>query len=108
MSREDKSNPAMTISFTPLALAPGVLNTTIPFSAHFSSGILLTPAPALAIASKLSDSSKSWTLALLTNTASASPKASTCVYLSSNIFNPISAIGFRQFILNIFSLPNSL
>ena len=42
--------PARTSSFTPFAFAPGVLNTTIPFSAHFSRGILLTPAPALATA----------------------------------------------------------
>ena len=40
MSRAARSIPAITISLTPLALAPGVLNTTIPFSAHLSSGIL--------------------------------------------------------------------
>ena len=50
ISREARIIAATTSSFTPLALAPGVLNTTIPFSAHSSSGILLTPAPALATA----------------------------------------------------------
>ncbi|MBQ7266938.1 MAG: hypothetical protein IJR11_01075, partial [Synergistaceae bacterium] len=44
------SNPARTSSLTLLAFAPGVLKTTIPCSEHFSIGILLTPAPALAIA----------------------------------------------------------
>ena len=39
-----------TNSLTAFALAPGVLNTQIPFSVHASIGILLTPAPALAIA----------------------------------------------------------
>ena len=35
--------PHKASSTTPLAFAPGVLNTTMPFSAHFSNGILLTP-----------------------------------------------------------------
>jgi len=48
--RDDISKDAITISFTPLALAPGVLNTTMPRSEHLSSGMLLTPAPARAIA----------------------------------------------------------
>ncbi len=39
--------PATTSSLTALALAPGVLNTTIPRSVHAATGILLTPAPAL-------------------------------------------------------------
>ena len=38
-------------SLTALALAPGVLKTAIPFLLHSFTGILLTPAPALAIAS---------------------------------------------------------
>ena len=37
-------------SLTAFELAPGVLNTQIPSSAQRSTGILLTPAPALAIA----------------------------------------------------------
>ncbi len=40
---------AMTSSLTPLALAPGVLNTTMPRSLHLSMGMLFTPAPARAI-----------------------------------------------------------
>lgn len=41
---------AMTSSFTALALAPGVLKTTIPLSEQRSMGILLVPAPARAMA----------------------------------------------------------
>ena len=47
---EASSSPPSTSSFTALALAPGVLNTTMPASLHLSTGILLTPAPARAIA----------------------------------------------------------
>ena len=71
-SRAANSMPAITSSFTPLALAPGVLNTTIPFSAHLSRGMLLTPAPALATASRFSGSSSSCMEALRTRTPSAS------------------------------------
>ena len=50
--------PAMSIpttsSATALALAPGVLNTTMPCSLQRSNGMLFTPAPARAIASRLS------------------------------------------------------
>ena len=63
--------PAKTSSFTALALAPGVLKTTIPCWLHFSIGILLTPAPALAIASSCSGSSMSCIAAERTRTASA-------------------------------------
>lgn len=52
MLREDIIRLAIMSSFTALAFAPGVLNTTIPFSVHRSTGILFTPAPALAIAFK--------------------------------------------------------
>ena len=44
----------MTSSATALALAPGVLNTTMPCSLQRSSGMLFTPAPARAMASRLS------------------------------------------------------
>ena len=40
----------MTSSLTALALAPGVLKTTTPSLAHSSRGMLLTPAPARAMA----------------------------------------------------------
>ena len=43
-----------TSSATALALAPGVLKTTMPCSLHRSRGMLLTPAPARAVASRLS------------------------------------------------------
>ena len=48
----DTSAP-MTSSATALALAPGVLNTTMPCSVHWSMGMLLVPAPARAMASRL-------------------------------------------------------
>ena len=71
ISLDASSIPAITSSFTPFALAPGVLNTTIPCSAHFSSGILFTPAPALAIAFRSVANSISCIAALLTRIASA-------------------------------------
>ena len=40
----------MTISLTALALAPGELNTTTPWRAYSSTGMLLTPAPQRAMA----------------------------------------------------------
>jgi len=76
ISLDARSIPHNTNSLTPFALAPGVLNTTTPFSAHLSKGILLTPAPALATAKRLSDNSISCIAALLTNTAFASSKLS--------------------------------
>mgnify|MGYP000358962695 CR=1 FL=1 len=65
-----KSIDEITSSFTAFALAPGVLNTTTPLSLIFSSGILLTPAPALPTAFKLSPISISCIFALLTKIAS--------------------------------------
>ena len=76
ISRHASNIPAITSSFTPFAFAPGELNTTIPCSAHFTSGMLLTPAPARAIASIFSGSSRSCIAALLTRTASASASSS--------------------------------
>ena len=89
---------ATTSSLTPFAFAPGVLNTTIPFSAHLSSGMLLTPAPARATARRLSDSSRSCMDALLTRTASASAKLSVTSYVSGKSSIPHLAIGFKQLI----------
>jgi len=63
--------PAMINSFTAFAFAPGVLNTTTPFFARFSKGMLLKPAPARATARTDSGSSKSCMTALLTKMASA-------------------------------------
>ena len=76
ISRLARSMPAITSSFTPFAFAPGVLNTTIPCSAHLSSGILLTPAPARATASSDLGSSISCIAALRTNATSAALKSS--------------------------------
>ena len=51
----------MTNSLTAFELAPGVLKTTIPFFVASSTGILLNPAPALAIDFKF------WLKSLLIN-----------------------------------------
>ena len=51
----DASNkPQTTSSFTAFALAPGLLNTTIPLSVASDTGMLSTPAPALPIHFRLS------------------------------------------------------
>ena len=77
ISRAARNIPASTASLTPLALAPGVLKTTMPCSAHLSSGILFTPAPALATARRPSGRSISCMAALLTIATCASAKLST-------------------------------
>ena len=97
ISRDASKSPATTSSFTPLAFAPGVLNATIPFFAYSSNGILLTPAPALATARRLSGTSSSCMDALLTKTASAASKSSMTLKSSVNKSSPLSAIGFKHF-----------
>ena len=72
MSRLASSMPAITSSFTPLAFAPGVLKTTMPFLAYSAWGMLFTPAPARATASSRSPGTSSSIFAERTNTASAS------------------------------------
>ena len=96
ISREAMSIPAITSSFTPLALAPGVLNTTMPFCAQESSGMLLTPAPARPTASRFSGSSISCMEALRTRTASASAALSVISYPAGNSSVPHFAMGFKQ------------
>ena len=54
MSREPMSMAQNTSSFTALALAPGVENTTTPSLEQRSMGMLLTPAPARETARRLS------------------------------------------------------
>ena len=71
-SRLPSSRPQRVSSMTLRALAPGVLNTTMPCSAQRSRGILFTPAPALATASSLLEKVKSCMAALRTSRASAS------------------------------------
>ena len=66
--RLDKNKAHKTSSFTAFAFAPGVLK--IPFSEHFSTGMLLTPAPALAIALTFFVNSYSCKDALLSKIAS--------------------------------------
>ena len=63
ISREPISMAQITSSFTALALAPGVENTGIPAAAQRSRGMLLTPTPARAMASRLGVNSKSSSLA---------------------------------------------
>ncbi len=70
ISLEERNRLASTSSFTAFAFAPGVLNTMIPWSLHLSIGILLVPAPALAMALRFVSSSISCILKLLTTTAS--------------------------------------
>ena len=53
-SREASSRAHTVSSFTALALAPGVLNTTIPASEQRAMGMLLVPAPARAMARRFS------------------------------------------------------
>ena len=53
MPREESNIPQITSSFTAFAFAPGVLKTTIPFSVASLIGMLLVPAPALAIHKRL-------------------------------------------------------
>ena len=96
------SRPSITSSFTAFALAPGVLNTTIPFSLHLSTGILFTPAPALAIASKSSPSSISCIEAERTSIACGLSISSPTVYLLlSRRSVPQAAILFNVFTLYI-------
>ena len=96
ISLEARSIPAMTISFTPLAFAPGVLKTTTPFLARSSRGILFTPAPALATATVLSESSRLCISALLTRIASACARSSVFSYFPGNFPSPTGEMGFKQ------------
>ena len=68
--------PATTSSLTELALAPGVLKTTMPASEQRSSGMLLTPAPARATARRLAGKSMSCILAERTMMPAASSRLS--------------------------------
>ena len=70
MSREASSIAAATNSLTALALAPGVLNTGMPRSLQAARGMLLTPAPARAMAVTESSISASCSLWLRNRSAS--------------------------------------
>ena len=67
--REASSRPATTSSLTALALAPGELKTTTPFSAILSRGMLFTPAPARPMHSSSSSTDISCKFALRTSSA---------------------------------------
>ena len=96
-----RSMPAITSSFTALALAPGVLKTTMPFSAHASTGILFTPTPARAIASSSSENSIDFMSWLRTTIPHASSIFSTSSYLSVSFPRPTGEILFKVAILYI-------
>ena len=95
-SRDANNIPQRTSSFTALELAPGVLKTTTPFFASSSRGILLTPAPALTTAKRLSENSMECISALLTKIPCASLISSVFVYPSPKWLRPTWAMGFKQ------------
>ena len=98
MPRDASSSAQTASSLTALALAPGVLNTTTPASAHFSTGILLTPAPARAMASSSGLRGISCSLAERTIMASGAATSSPTVYLPSKTAVPTLAILFISLI----------
>ena len=102
-----RKRPQSTSSLTALALAPGVLKTTIPFSAQRSRGMLFTPAPALAMARRLSENSISCISWLLTSIPSASSILSVSMYSSLKRERPAGDILFNVDILYIFFPPIS-
>ena len=65
-----KTSAAITNSFTAFAFAPGVLKTGMPRSVQTATGILFTPAPALAIARTVSGNLSAPMVALRTKIAS--------------------------------------
>ena len=81
--REASSSAASTSSFTALAFAPGELNTTTPFSAISSSGMLFTPAPARATQSSFPPTSMPCMSALRTSMASGSSTSALTLYSPS-------------------------
>ena len=96
-------------SFTALALAPGVLKTTMPASEQRSMGMLLVPAPARAMASRLSGSSASSISAERTRMPAGSAQSSETAYLALSSFSrPMGEILFRVLMLYMsqFSLSN--
>ena len=98
--REVRNRAQRTSSLTALALAPGVLKTTMPSSAQRSTGTLLVPAPALAMARVFGANSVSCILALRTRMASGSAMPVPTVYLAgSSWLSPASEMLLRVRIL---------
>ena len=92
----------MTSSATALALAPGVLKTTMPCSLHRSRGMLLTPAPARAMASRPSLKVVFSRSALRTRMPSgASASTDTSKRFLFSFVRPTGLMAFRVFIVNI-------
>ena len=102
---DERKRPVSTSSLTALALAPGVLKTTIPASLHLSIGILLTPAPARAIVSVFASNSISCIDAERTRIASGFAISVAQVYWLLNRQRPVSEILLSVRILYIFSSP---
>ena len=94
----------ITSSATALALAPGVLNTTMPCSLQRSSGMLLTPAPARAMASRLSLNVVFSRSALRTRMPSgASASTDTSKRLLGSFARPTGLMALRVLMVNILS-----
>ena len=96
MSRLPSISAHTTSSFTAFAFAPGVLNTTMPSSAQRSSGMLFTPAPARAMAHKVSENCMSCMAALRTRMPDAWLASSVSSYASVSKSVPNFEMLFKQ------------
>ena len=104
ISREASASAHTVNSFTPFAFAPGVLKTTMPSSAHFSTGMLFTPAPARAMASTHGGNSVSCMAAertIIASALSSGRSAPTSYSARSKMSVPTAAILFISFIFFI-------
>ena len=91
-----------TSSATALALAPGVLKTTMPCSLHRSRGMLLTPAPARAMASRFSLKSALSRSALRTRMPSgASVSTATSNRFLGSLASPTGLMAFSVWMVNM-------
>src|SRR5450759_2040923 len=86
--RAASSMPAITSSFTAFALAPGVLNTTMPRLLRSATGMLFVPAPARATASTESGSVTLCRSAERTSTPSASSMSDPTSYEAGSRSRP--------------------
>ena len=92
-----------TSSATALALAPGVLNTTMPLFVQSSTGMLFVPAPARAMASRLSGSGASCISALRTRMpCGAAASLSISNWLAGSLARPTGEMAFNVLIVYIY------
>ena len=97
----------MTSSATALALAPGVLKTTMPAAVHLSMGILLVPAPARAMASRLSGRGTSCRSALRTRMPwGAAQSLSTSNWVAGSLARPTGEMALSVLIVYIGITPH--